>query len=321
MKAIVVDHFGDEKVLQYKEIPTPIPNQKQIRVKIEAIGVNPVETYIRGGVYPLLPQLPYTPGNDGAGIIDMVGEDIHDFKVGDRVFVAAIISSCSGTYAEYCVCEQDAVHPLSDTLSFVEGAAFGTSGLAAGYALFNKANIQANDKVLIHGASGSVGNIAVQLAKQANAIVYGTAGDAKGMELIKTLGADYAFNHNEEHYIDDIIAVSGGCNCIIEMVGHKNLMKDTNIATKYGVIVIVGSRGIIEFDPRSLMSKNLDVRGMNLSNMKPEEYTTLLDVLTHSFENGLHLVVGEKYALKDAVQAHQLLQSDKNRNGKIILIP
>ena len=135
MKAIIVSSFGDEEVLKYQETETPTPAVGEVRVKIKTAGVNPVETYIRLGHYTALPGLPYTPGNDGSGIVDAVGDGVEHLKKGDRVFVAAALASRNtGTYAEYTVCDADAVRYLPQNLSFSEGAALGTPGLAATYA-------------------------------------------------------------------------------------------------------------------------------------------------------------------------------------------
>ncbi|MDQ0360293.1 NADPH:quinone reductase [Breznakia pachnodae] len=320
MKAIIVESFGDENVLQYKEIETPQPKANQVRVKIAAVGVNPVETYIRSGNYTRLPQLPYTPGNDGAGVVDEVGENVTRLKKGDRVYIAAILTEGNtGTYAEYVVVDEQAVHLLPDSLSFEQGASIGTPGLAAAYALFNRAQLKAGEKVLIHGASGGVGTIAVQLARQNGAIVYGTAGNEEGMKLAKELGAHYVYNHHDEDYLSKIQKDSQGIDAIIEMAAHQNLAKDTSILNPFGKIVVIGSRGALEFDPRTLMSKNLQVLGMNLINMKDEDYTSLLYKLTASFENGLRTVIETTMPLSDAKKAHELIISKDSKKGKIIL--
>ncbi|MDF9824045.1 MULTISPECIES: NADPH:quinone reductase [unclassified Breznakia] len=320
MKAIVVNEFGDEHVLQYTDIPIPTPNEGQVRIKVAAIGVNPVETYIRSGHYTRLPKLPYTPGNDAAGIVDEIGSNVFHLKKGQRVYVAAILAIVnSGTYAEYVVCDADAVHPLSDTLSFSQGAAIGTPGLAAAYALYERAQIKAKEKVLIHGASGGVGSFAVQLAKQENAIVYGSAGNEEGLNYIQSLGADYTFNHHDKDYIDKIKELTDtGLNTIIEMAADKNLMKDTTILDTFGKIVVVGSRGPLEFNPRSLMSKNLQVLGMNLINTDKQTYLSLLKKINHAITLGMNILVEETLPLSQASQAHKEI-IDGVKKGKIIL--
>ena len=123
MKAIRVHEFGDPEVLRLEEVPMPRPGSGEVLVRIHAIGVNPVETYIRAGTYARLPVLPYTPGNDGAGVVEQIGSDVSKFRPGARVYVAG---SVSGTYAEFALCKTEQVHRLPENVSFAQGAAMGT---------------------------------------------------------------------------------------------------------------------------------------------------------------------------------------------------
>lgn len=321
MKAIVVSEFGDETVLKYQEIEKPEPQDEEVRIQMKAIGVNPVETYIRMGKYSIVPDLPYTPGNDGAGIIDKVGKGVTRFSKGDRVFTSGVSASRNtGTYAEYAVLDADAVQLLPENISFEEGASLGTPGLAAVNALYYKAKIRGGETVLIHGASGGVGSVAVQLAKRAGAIVIGTAGDENGLEEVKKLGATYVFNHREEGYTEKIIEAAGGSgpNVIIEMATHVNLMKDVDMIAKRGRIVAVGSGGSLEFDPRGLMTKDATVYGMNIANMKKRNYKSAMYILLAALESGLETEVGETMPLEQAAQAHRDI-AEKKKTGKIIL--
>ena len=137
---------------------------------MHAIGVNPVETYIRAGKYSRLPDLPYTPGNDGAGVVEQVGRDVREFKPGDRVYTAG---SISGTYAELALCKTEQVHPLPENVSFAQGAAMGTPYTTAYRGLFQRADARPGETVLVHGASGGVGTAAVQLARARGLCVFG----------------------------------------------------------------------------------------------------------------------------------------------------
>src|SRR5213082_3812495 len=120
MKAICVHEFGGVEVLRLEEAQMPRPGLGQVLVLMHAIGVNPVETYIRAGTYARLPELPYTPGNDGAGVIEQIGDSVTEFKPGDRVYIAG---SISGTYAEFTLCKTEQVHRLPINTSFAQGAA------------------------------------------------------------------------------------------------------------------------------------------------------------------------------------------------------
>ena len=155
MKAIRVHEFGGSEVLRLEEVPTPQPGPGQVLVRMRAIGVNPIETYIRTGTYAYKPTLPYTPGNDGAGVVEQVGTDVNEFKPGDRVYTAR---SVSGTYAEFALCTTEQVHPLPANVSFGQGAAMGTPYATAYRGLFQRADAKPGETVLVHGASGGVGD-------------------------------------------------------------------------------------------------------------------------------------------------------------------
>src|SRR5436190_9292110 len=153
MKAIRVREFGEPKVLQLQEVESPQPGPRQVLIRMRSVGVNPVETYIRAGTYARLPDLPYTPGNDGAGVIEQIGSDVNDFKPGDRVYTAG---SLSGTYAEFALSKMEQVHPLPENVSFAQGAAMGTPYATAYRGLFQRADAKPGETVLVHGASGGV---------------------------------------------------------------------------------------------------------------------------------------------------------------------
>ena len=136
MKAIRVHEFGGPEVLRLEEVPTPQPGLGQVLVCMQAIGINPVESYIRAGTYAYKPTLPYTPGNDGAGVVEQVSPDVNEFKAGDRVYTAG---SISGTYAEFALCKTEQVHPLPTNVSFAQGAAMGTPYATAYRGLFQRA--------------------------------------------------------------------------------------------------------------------------------------------------------------------------------------
>jgi len=136
MKAIVVKKFGEPEALQIEETPQPRPAAGQVLVRVHAVGVNPIDTYIRAGTYPKLPALPYTPGTDGAGVVEQIGEGIKSLATGDRVW---FLGTSTGSYAEYALCAEDQVHPLPERVSYAQGAAVGVPHLAAYRALFQRA--------------------------------------------------------------------------------------------------------------------------------------------------------------------------------------
>lgn len=323
MKAIVVSEFGGPDVLKYKEIDAPTLGADEVRVRLHAAGVNPNEAYIRAGGYSFYtPPLPYTPGFDGAGEVDAAGSGVKHLKVGDRVFVAAMLAKRNtGTYAQKVVCDASAAHALPDTVSYREGAALGIPASAAYRALFHSARIRAGETVLIHGASGGLGLIAVQMASGIGARVIGTAGTDEGKRLVKASGAAHVTGHIAEGSFEEILHLTNGKgpDAIIEILANENLDNDLKILARQGRIVIVGNRGRIEIDPRQAMVKEAAILGMALWNASHKEYAESLCAIGAFLRSGvLHPEIGDELPLCDADKAHETLLNRKSR-GKMIL--
>ena len=299
MKAIVVTQFGGPEVLRLVEVPDPVPSGDQILVKLEAIGVNPVDTYLRAGSYPSLPSLPYTPGNDGAGT---------NLKTGERVYLSR---SLSGTYAELCLASPEQVHPLPDRCTFLEGASLGIPASTAYHALFHKAEIKPGQRVLIRGASGAVGLAAVQLAKGHGCWVAGTASSAEGQRLVKQQGADQVSGHDESE---------GPFDVILEMLANAGLQRDLQQAAPRGVIVVVGNRGEITIDPRLTMTGDLTIKGVSLANATSQELERIDAGIALALKEGvLRPVIRQTYPLAQAEQAHRDVLAP-GAAGKLVLV-
>ncbi|QJT06343.1 NADPH:quinone reductase [Streptomyces asoensis] len=323
MYGIQVSQFGTEDVLTYTELPAPEPGPGQVRVRMHAVGVNPADTYIRSGAYAFYtPQLPYTPGFDGAGIVDALGPGVDTVKTGERVFVAALgTPGCSGTYAELAVVDARAVHPLPAALSFGQGAAVGVPCLTAWRALFQKARLKAGEKVLIHGASGGVGIHATQLAHDAGAIVIGTAGSSTGADLVRAAGAQHVLDHTTPGYLDELAQITDGhgVSVIIEMQADINLERDLEALATYGRVVIVGSRGSLDFTPRLTMLKEATIQGTALWHATTQEAADALTAVANGLDNGvIQPVVGDEIPLREAAAAHRRVLEPGTR-GKLIL--
>jgi NADPH:quinone reductase len=320
MKAIRVTAFGGPEVLKLEEVPTPEPGPGEVLVRIHAAGVNPVETYIRAGTYARLPELPYTPGNDGAGVFEQIGADVTEFKPGDRVYTAG---SISGTYAEFALCKKEQVHPLPANVSFAQGAAMGTPYATAYRALVQRAGARPGETVLVHGASGGVGTAAVQLGRAHDLRVYGTAGSEDGLRLAREQGAHEVFDHHAPEHFEQVMKATGGhgVDVILEMLANVNLGKDLTILAKGGRVVIIGSRGPVEINPRDTMQRDADIRGMILPNASPAEMASIHAGLVAGLEKGtLRPVIGKEFSLADATDAHRAVM-ESGATGKIVLVP
>ncbi|MGB6976014.1 MAG: NADPH:quinone reductase [Gammaproteobacteria bacterium] len=319
MKAIRVHQFGEPDVLKLEDIPDPQPGQSQVVIKVKAVGVNPVETYIRAGNYGPM-TFPYTPGSDVAGIIEAIGPDVNEYKVGDRVYTA---STLSGGYAQFALVDVNKVFPLPANLTFQQGAALGVPAATAYRALFHRGQVQPGETILIHGATGAVGLFCVQLARAHGCTVIGTGGSKQGRQLVLKEGAHHVLDHASDDYLQQLMTLTNGrgVNLILEMLANVNLDNDLGVLAKFGRVVVIGCRGRIEINPRQTMTRDTDIRGMSLFNASHEELYAIHRALGAALELGiLRPIVDEEISLKDAARAHREVLMG-NSLGKIVLIP
>jgi len=319
MNAIRIHQFGGPEVLKLEEVPDPRPGPGQVVVALRAVGVNPVETYIRAGRYGER-VFPFTPGGDAAGVIEAVGEGVTSLKAGDRVYTAGTIS---GAYAQKALCDQKQVYALPANITFQQGAALGIPYGTAYRALIQRAASRAGETVLVHGASGGVGIAAVQIARAAGMTVIGTAGSERGRKLVLEHGAHHVVDHAGDGYAQQVVALTGGrgVDVILEMLANVNLDRDLSMIAKFGRIIVIGSRGRIEIDPRGTMAKDADIRGMLLFNATEAELRSIHAALRAGLENGtLRPVIAEELPLAEAARAHERVMSP-GACGKIVLIP
>jgi NADPH2:quinone reductase len=319
MKAIVVHEFGGPEVLKLEEIPTPKPAAGQVLVRVHAIGVNPYDTAMRAGTYAVKPPLPYTPGSDGAGVIEAVGPAGSHVVMGDRVYMAKTVT---GAYAEYAIALDSQVHPLPANITFAQGAGIWVPYGTAYHALYHVAQVHAAETVLIHGASGGVGIAAVQLARVLGLTVFGTASTEKGRDLVLREGAHQVFDHSKPGYLGEIMkATSGrGVDIILEMLANVNLANDMRHIATNGRIIVIGSRGEISINPRDLMSRRGSIRAFTLWALTQTEETEIHAGISAGLENGtLRPVIGKELPLAEAARAQtEILTS--GAAGKIVLL-
>ncbi len=319
MKAIRVTQFGDPEVLQLTEVPDPVPGSGQVVVQIKAAGINPVDTYIRSGAYGERP-LPYTPGSDGAGTVESVGEGVSGIQPGDRVYTAG---SLSGTYAEKALCDASQIHPLPSNISFSQGAGVFVPFATAHYALYHRAKGLPGESVLVHGATGGVGTAAVQIAHAGGFVVFGTGGTERGRELVAEQGADFVLDHHADGYLDEAVALNGGkgFDVILEMLANVNLERDLEHLADNGRVAVIGNRGTVEIDPRQAMRRDASILGVLLMNADEKTAAGIHAALFAGLSNGaLKPIVGRELPLSAAAQGHADVMA-AGAYGKIVLIP
>jgi NADPH2:quinone reductase len=319
VKAIFVREFGGPEVLKLEEIPTPRPAAGQVLVRIHAAGVNPYDIYMRNGTYAVKPPLPYTPGSDGAGTVEAVGEGVTKVKPGDRVYTAKTLT---GAYAEYALTLESQVHPLPDKISFAQGAGVWVPYGTAYHALYHSAKARAGETLLIHGASGGVGIAAVQIARAIGLTIFGTAGTPKGLDLAKREGAHQMFDHTRPGYADQILKATGGrgADVILEMLANVNLGEDLKLLAPNGRVIVIGSRGDVTISPRDLMSRRASIRAFTLWAITEAEEREIHAGIFAGLENGmLRPVVAKELPLAEAARAHKEIL-EPGAAGKIILV-
>ncbi|OUL23945.1 quinone oxidoreductase [Nostoc sp. RF31YmG] len=321
MKAIRIYQFGEPEVMQLLEIPDPVVGDHQVLVQVKAAGVNPLDTYLRAGakIGDYNPTLPYTPGNDASGVVVAIGADVRRVNIGDRIYAQPL----TGSYAELALCNESQVYPLPSNVSFAQGSAVNVSCRTAYYSLFTLGKATAGEIILIHGASGSVGSAAVQLALAAGLTVIGTASSDAGLQLIKDLGAHHVFNHHSADYLSQIAGVTGeqGINIILEMAANVNLAKDLGLMAKAGRIIVIGGQGQVSIDPVNIIGLGVSIIGVRLSLLDETTNAAIHQALHTSLEQGkLSPVVSQQIPLAQAPQAHREVNKSGTL-GRICLIP
>ena len=293
MKAIRVSEYGGPSVLKLEEIPTPQPAPNQVLVRNRAVGVNPVDTYLRSNTDNRGPKLPYTPGSDSAGVVEAVGGDVKGVKAGDRVYVGGTVS---GAYAELSLCTEAQVHPLPSGASFAQGAAVNVPYATAYQALFNRARRPAGESVLVHGASGGVGIGAVQLARARGITVIGTAGTERGPQAGRRAGrAPRARPHRaglsrRGAAADRRPRRRRGDG---DARQRRTSRRTSACIAMNGRIVVIGNRGTTEINARHAMNKNAAILGMALGHATPRQLA------------GIHAALGRGARQRHAAPGHR----------------
>lgn len=323
MQAILARAFGAPDVLQLETVPDPTPGPGQIRVRLHAIGVNPYDTYMRSGGYAINPPLPYTPGADGAGVIDAVGAGVTGWASGARVYIGGTATHPAyGAYAPLVLCTPEQVHPLPAPVDFAQGAGVHVPCITAWRAL-ERGQARPGDTVFVHGATGGVGLACVQMARARGCRVVASAGTEAGAALAAAEGAHHIVRHDAAAYLDAVTAHTEGRgpDVIVEMLANVNLDHDMTVAARGARIVIVGNRGRVEIDPRKAMGKELTVTGVVLWGTPADDLRRAHAAVGAMLEaRTLRPIVGDTLPLADAAEAHRRIMAPGHR-GKIVLVP
>lgn len=322
MKAVRITAHGGSEALQYTDVGQPQAGPTELVIKVEAAGINFIDTYQRTGLYPI--PLPATLGLEASGTVAEIGSDVSRFKVGDRVAYTNVL----GAYAEYAAVEQDKVVAIPDGVSFNEGAAAMLQGCTAHYLSQSTYPIKQGDSCLIHAAAGGVGLILIQMAKNAGAYVIGTVSTEEKAELARAAGADEVILYSKSDFEAEVKRITDGkgVNVVYDSVGKSTFEKSIDCLQRFGYMVLYGNASgpVTEFNPATLGPKG----SLFLTRPTLFDYTAdreslewrSSDVFKWIDEGKLRLRLEHFYPLAEARAAHDALEGRKT-TGKIILTP
>lgn len=305
MKAIVINAYGNEDVLDYVDVERPEPKAGEVLVKVHVAAVNPADWKIRDGMGERFGfKLPLILGGDIAGTVEEVGDDVEIFKKGDAVY-GMTLSSLSGGYAEYAVAKAIAIAPKPESIDFEEAAAIPIGALTAWQAMFDLANLSSGQRILITGASGGVGSMAVQFAKAKGAFVIGTA-SGKNEQFVRDLGADEFVDYTRQPFEEIVKDV----DVVFDTVGGDTLERAFQTLKKGGFLVTSAQT------PSEEKAKEFGTEAAFVF-CKPN--AGQLTEINRLIEEGkLKIYIETVLPLTEVKKAHQLSQSGRTR-GKIVL--
>ncbi|PSB28937.1 NADP-dependent oxidoreductase [Chlorogloea sp. CCALA 695] len=306
MKAILINEYGNENVLNYTDVERPEPQADEVLVKVHVAAVNPADWKIRDGMGEMFGlKLPLILGGDIAGTVEAVGVEVENFKQGDAVYGMTVSGGFSGAYAEYALAKANAIAPKPESLDFEAAAALPIGALTAWQAMFDLANLSSGQRILITGASGGVGSMAVQLAKAKGAFVVGTA-SGKNEQYVRDLGADEFVDYTRQPFE----AVVKDVDVVFDTIGGDTQERAFQTLKKGGFLVTSAQT------PSEEKAKEFGVEAAFVF-CKPNA-GQLAEINRLIEEGKLKIHIETVLPLAEVKKAHQLSQSGRTR-GKIVL--
>lgn len=321
--AIRFHQTGGPEVLQWEAVEPGAPAAGEARIRQHAVGLNFIDTYHRSGLYPL--PLPSGLGSEGAGVVEAVGEGVTDVAVGDRV---AYATGPLGAYAEVRNLPADRLVKLPDAISFEQGAAAMLQGLTAQYLLRRTYRVQPGDTILIHAAAGGVGTIACQWAKALGATVIGTVGSDEKAALARAHGCDHPIVYTRENFAARVRELTGGegVPVVYDSIGKDTFMDSLSCLRPLGLMVLFGASSgpVPPFDCGVLAKMGslfLTRPSLFTYAAKRADLLAMADELFEAITSGkVKIEINQRYALKDAAQAHRDLEA-RRTTGSTVLLP
>ena len=322
MKIIRIHQFGAADTMHLEEVALPEPAAGQVRVKLAAAGLNFIDIYHRSGAYPL--PTPFVPGLEGAGVVDALGPEVDDLKVGDRVAYAMIPSS----YAEYVIAPAAKLVPVPEGVDLSTAAAAMLQGMTAHYCAVSTYPVQPGDTTLVHAAAGGVGQLLVQIIKQRGGWVAGTVSTEEKAQLARAAGADEVIRYTEQDFETEIKRLTDGrgVDVVYDSVGKTTFDKSLNCLRPRGMMVLYGqsSGAVPPFDLQILNQKgSLYITRPSLGPYiatREELMARAGDIFTWIKSDKLHVHIDRTFPLAEATAAHRYMEGRRTK-GKVLLIP
>ncbi|MFQ5824227.1 MAG: medium chain dehydrogenase/reductase family protein [bacterium] len=335
---IEITRFGPPEVLKIRQEPIPEIGAEEVLIQVKAIGLNFADIFERLGLYQAAPKAPFVPGFEATGVIEKVGQRVHNFKPGQRVIAVTRF----GAYKTYLKVKQNFIHQLPSDFSFEEGAGFPTTYLTAYHGLFNLGHLQKGEKVVIHAAAGGVGTAAVQLLQIYDAEIFATCGSEAKVDFLKNMGVQHIINYKTQDFEKEIRKINqgGGVDVIMDSVGGSTFRKGYNLLNPMGRLVIFGLGSMMptgkrpnwiklayqyltlpRFNPFKMMPDNKTIAAFHLAYMFDyvKDFRLAFDsLLKWANEGRLRPVIGKTFPFEQAAEAQTYLQSRKSI-GKVIL--
>jgi NADPH2:quinone reductase len=322
MKVIRVYEFGGPGQLRLEQAPIPEPQVGEVRVRVAATGLNFIETYQRGGVYPVL--LPFTPGAEFAGTVDATGAGVTGFQVGDRVATA----NGSAGYAEYALAPAERLVQIPAAISFEQAAAVMLQGMTAHYLALSTYPLKPGDTALVHAAAGGVGQLLVQVARLRGARVIGTVSTEEKALLAGEAGADEVILYTQQDFEAETKRLTGGqgVEVVYDGVGKTTFAKGLNCLKPRGYMVLFGgASGQVEpFNPQLLSQKgSLFLTRPTLGHYlltRQELLWRAGDLFDWIASGRLKVRIDKTFPLAEAASAHTYIE-ERRTKGKVLLVP
>ena len=323
MKAVIINKTGGPEVLEFKDIQLEDPKSGEVLIKNEAIGLNYIDTYHRSGLYPV--ELPSNIGMEGAGVIEKVGPDVNDFKVGDKV---AYASMPIGSYSTHRIFPTKKLVKVPEGIELENVVTLMTKGITTFYLLHKTYPVKSGETILYHAAAGGVGQILCQWAKSLGCTVIGTVGSDEKIEIAKANGCDHVINYSKENFSEKVKEITNGDGVpvVYDGVGKKTFDGSIECLKIRGTMVSFGNAS----GPLDLcnVTKSLAPKGLYLTRPSIAHYTTTREELDEAagktFEmfmtKKFSLKIFKKYSLSEIVKAHEDLEGRKIL-GPAVIIP